>query len=143
FERAAVEGVMWSNVVDVLLHGHLHMQRPRDVNEPNGRVLVLAAGATFQGRRDMNLAYVVELDETEYRIQAIEFREDDAGIWMPRPYRSPDGIWHCHRTGGHEPAVSQPPQDLGRVYVQAYVQEAQANLDRDAQIASDLFDAGD
>jgi predicted DNA-binding transcriptional regulator YafY len=108
FERDAVRSLLVESV-DFILHGHLHAQRPEAVIGPEGAAAVLAAGATYQGWQWLNSALLVEVGETETRVEAITFREHGKGIWMRDAILAPrdGGIFRMSRRTLVEPRISQ------------------------------------
>lgn len=115
FERDAVKSVLVEEC-DVILHGHLHAQRPEVVRGPEGSAAVLAAGAAYQGRKWPMAALLVELDAEELRVEAITFRESGKGLWMRDEILAPreGGVFRIPRKRPLVPEQESPRREVAR-----------------------------
>jgi len=96
FDARDVRGLLDSRC-DFLLHGHLHELGVVNVQSPDSWTFHLAAGATYQGRRELLSYNLVSLDLRNSAAKVILRRYSDrnGGFWAPdgSMYRSaPDGI---------------------------------------------------
>jgi predicted MPP superfamily phosphohydrolase len=136
FESTVVKSLLVEGV-DFILHGHLHSQRPEVLEGAEGRVVVFAAGAAYQGQRSPNTALLVELHGGEARAEAITYRaEYGGGVWMRdpilNPYDSDDrGIFRVPRRAVVEPvtrpaAIAEKPL-LAGPQLDRYLRDVEAN----------------
>jgi tetratricopeptide (TPR) repeat protein/predicted phosphodiesterase len=79
-----------TDAVDVLLRGHLHETDVEYAATPNGGMVQLAAGASYQTRLWPNRAMYVTVDATKLRIFPIRYEDTPTEIWTVDPSVFPD-----------------------------------------------------
>jgi tetratricopeptide (TPR) repeat protein len=88
-ERANVRAKL-AGAVDVLLRGHLHETDVEYAVTPNGGMVQLAAGASYQTRLWPNRAMYVTADATKLRVFPIRYEDTPTEIWTVDPSVFPD-----------------------------------------------------
>jgi predicted phosphodiesterase len=83
-ERANIRAKL-TDSVDVVLRGHLHETDVEQVVSPHGRVLHLAAGATYQTRGWPNRALYVTVEGSSLRVFPIRYEDSPVEIWTADP----------------------------------------------------------
>lgn len=97
-DRNDVESILLDRC-DFLLHGHMHRLSLQRLSNPDSSAMVIAAGATYQGRTSPNVYNIASLDLTTNTGQIIlrRYSDERGGFWSADTltYRNtPHGICH-------------------------------------------------
>ena len=126
FDAADVQSLL-NRRCDFVLHGHLHDFGAVKVTSPDSEVFYFAAGATYQGRREI-LAYnsvEVDLETGSARVSLYRYSDREGGFWAPdtQMYQSaprgvldlrlPERISHVAQSASEqiEPLVAEAPRE--------------------------------
>jgi 3',5'-cyclic AMP phosphodiesterase CpdA len=91
FDASDVQGLL-DRRCDFVLHGHIHDFGAVRLTSPDSEVFYLAAGATYQGRRELLSYNIVNLDQDsgQARVSLRRYSDRHGGFWSPdtQMYRS-------------------------------------------------------
>ena len=83
-ERSNIRAKLAENV-DVVLRGHLHEADVEQVVSPQGGVVYLAAGASYQTRRWPNRALYVTVQDSSLSVFPIRYEDSPTEVWTVDP----------------------------------------------------------
>ena len=114
--------------VDVILRGHLHENEVEGVQSVAGRVVHLAAGASYQTRQWPNRALYCTVDGAELRVFPIRYEDSPTEVWTVDPSLFPNAPDYEGRFSLHRFAPAAPASPLSAVTATAAPPAFRSNI---------------